>query len=60
MPSLYSPLLLVLAFRGVITFIQAAQQLLLAYLALRRTAPEHRAPILRALHGTTVCDRLEA
>lgn len=49
--DLYSPLVLLLALRGVITLIQTVGQLALACLALRGTAPEHRAPILRALSG---------
>jgi hypothetical protein len=56
-PDLYSPLVLLLAFRSVITLIQTTEQLVVAYLALRRTAPEHRAPILRALRGASIGDR---
>lgn len=52
MSDLYSPLVLLLAFRGVIIpLIQTVEQLVVTCLALRDTGPEHRAPILRALRG---------
>jgi hypothetical protein len=51
MSDLYSPLVILLVFQGVITLIQSVEQLVVACLALRGTAPEHRAPILRALRG---------
>jgi hypothetical protein len=47
----YSPLVFLLALRGVITLIQTAERLVVACLALRDTDPEHRAAILRALRG---------
>jgi hypothetical protein len=47
----YLPLLLLFAFRGMITLIRTVEQLVIVCLALRDTAPEHRAPILRALRG---------
>jgi hypothetical protein len=53
----YLPLLLLFAFRGMITLIRTVEQLVIVCLALRDTAPEHRAPILRALRGKPTDDR---
>jgi hypothetical protein len=52
--DLYSPLLILLTLRGVITVIQTAGQIVVACLALRGTAPEHRPPILWALRGKAI------
>jgi hypothetical protein len=53
MSALLSPLLLVLAFQGVVVSIRTAGQIVLVCIALRGTAPEQRARILQALHGKT-------
>jgi hypothetical protein len=51
MSDLSSPLLFLLAFQGVIVLTRAAGQILIVCIALRGTAPEQRARILRALRG---------
>ena len=56
MSDLYSPLMLFLAFRALAVLIQTVGQVVVVCLALRGAAPEHRAPILRALGGKTSDD----